>query len=264
VTTGLAGQPQRAADSRPRALGGASPATQEARAFFALAVACIMIAFVGFAPTFWRPLAQGTFHANPIVYVHGAMFFSWTILLAVQSWFVLNQRLAWHRTLGTVGIAIATLVATSGFLVLMNVTATVVRLGALEAAAPDLWFPVTGFPTFALLVALAFSYVRQTDYHRRYMLLATISALDAPVVRWIVFEGHEAPGFDEGVVSMLVFDVMIAALAFFDWRLRGRIRPATLIGGGILVLVQVLRAALGRSEWWTTSAVHVLPKLLGQ
>jgi hypothetical protein len=265
VTTGLAGQPERAADSRVQsAIGGASPAAQEARAFFGLAVASVVIAFVGFAPTFWRPLAQGTFHANPIVYVHGGMFFSWTILLAVQSWFVLNRQLDWHRTIGTVGIAIATLVAISGFLVLMNVTATVKALGILEAAAPDLIFPAIGFPTFALLVAMAFANVRRTDYHKRYMVLATASALDAPVARWILFDGHTSPGFDEGMVASLVFEVMVAALVFFDWRLRGRIHPATLIGGGILVVSQVLRGALGESAWWTTSAVHVLPKLLGQ
>jgi uncharacterized membrane protein YozB (DUF420 family) len=264
VTAGLAGQPEPAAVSRPQsATGGSSSTAQEARLFFAMAVTCVVIAFVGFAPTFWRPLAQGTFHANPIVYVHGTLFFSWTILLAVQGWLVLRRQLDSHRTIGTVGIAIATLVATSGLLVLMNVVATAQPLGLLETAAPDLIFPVVGFPTFALLVAMAFMNVRRADYHKRYMLLATISALDAPVVRWVLFEGHTSAGYAEGMVASLVFEVMVGALVFFDLRLRGRIHPAYFVGGAILVAGQVLRGLLGPSAWWASS-IQWLPKLLGQ
>jgi len=263
VTTGLAGRSEPAAASRPQsAARGISSATREAQLFFAAAVACVVIAFVGFAPTFWRPLAQGTFHAHPIVYIHGVLFFSWTILLALQSWLVLGRRLALHRTIGTAGIAIATLVATSGFLVLVNVVATLEPLGLLETAAPDLIFPAIGFPTFALLVAMAFGHVRQPDYHQRYMLIATISALDAPVARWILFKGHTSAGYAEGMVASLVFEVMAGALVVFDWRVRGRIHPAWLVGGGILIAGQMLRGWLGPSAWWAAS-IHWLPKLIG-
>jgi hypothetical protein len=228
-----------------------------------MALVCVAIAFVGFVPTFWRPLAQGTFHAHPIVYVHGALFSAWTILLAVQAWLVARRRLGFHRTLGTAGIAIATLVATSGFLVLLNVVATVQAAGVLEAAAPDLFFPVIGLPTFALLATLGFVHMHRADYHKRYMLLATISTLDAPVVRWLLFEGHTSPGYSEGMVSTLVVEAMLVPLVLFDWRTRGRVHRVYYVGAAVLISGQLLRWIVAPSAWWA-SAIHVLLRLLGE
>ena len=36
-----------------------------------MALACVAVAFLGFAPTYWVPMAKGTFRANPIVHIHG-------------------------------------------------------------------------------------------------------------------------------------------------------------------------------------------------
>ena len=46
--------------------------------YFYMAISCAAVAFLGFAPTYWIPVAQGTFRANPIVHIHGLAFFAWT------------------------------------------------------------------------------------------------------------------------------------------------------------------------------------------
>jgi hypothetical protein len=238
----------------------ARPAVREVRFFVAMSLATLLVAFVGFFPTFWHPLAQGSFHAHPIVYIHGGLFFCWTILLVVQSDLAAKRSLRLHRTLGTIGIAYATLTAVSGLLVMLNAAAGANAAGQLSAAASVLIFPALGMPVFAWLVTLGFTNVRRTEFHQRYILLATISALDAPVARWILFDGHQSAGFGEGMAASLVYEVMIALLAIHDYRRLGRVHPATLIGGGIIILGQILRVLLGNSAWWA-GAVSTLPSL---
>ena len=46
--------------------------------YVTMALACAGVALLGFAPTYWMPLAAGSFKANPIVHIHGLTFFAWT------------------------------------------------------------------------------------------------------------------------------------------------------------------------------------------
>ena len=43
-----------------------------------MATACVAVAFLGFIPTYFQPLAAGAFKANPVVHLHGLVFFAWT------------------------------------------------------------------------------------------------------------------------------------------------------------------------------------------
>jgi hypothetical protein len=51
-----------------------------------MAVSCMAVAFLGFAPTYWAPLATGTFKARPLLHIHGIVFFSWTLYFVFQTW----------------------------------------------------------------------------------------------------------------------------------------------------------------------------------
>lgn len=53
----------------------AQPARSSTQLFYVyLGVAFVVIAFGGFAPTFWKPLASGTFTADPVIHLHGALY----------------------------------------------------------------------------------------------------------------------------------------------------------------------------------------------
>jgi hypothetical protein len=57
----------------------------EGRYFYVwMAGISVAIAFGGFIPTFWFKIAAGTFHAPPLVYVHGALFFTWTVFFSCR------------------------------------------------------------------------------------------------------------------------------------------------------------------------------------
>src|SRR5437879_9305458 len=38
----------------------------------------VLMAFGGFTPTYWAPVASGTFHGPPILHLPGALLFTWT------------------------------------------------------------------------------------------------------------------------------------------------------------------------------------------
>ena len=44
--------------------------------YFYMALACTAVAFIGFAPTYWMPLAKRSFSASPVVHFHGLLFFA--------------------------------------------------------------------------------------------------------------------------------------------------------------------------------------------
>ena len=53
-----------------------------------MALACMATAFLGFAPTYWMPLAHRSFSASAVIHIHGLLFFSWTLYFVFQSWLV--------------------------------------------------------------------------------------------------------------------------------------------------------------------------------
>jgi hypothetical protein len=85
------------------------PVRAKARLFYVwMAAVCALVAFAGFAPTYWLQLPAGTFVGSPLVHIHGALFSIWTLLLLSQTLLVANGRLNNHRAWGLAGISLAT------------------------------------------------------------------------------------------------------------------------------------------------------------
>jgi hypothetical protein len=68
------------------------------------ALTCAAVAFLGFTPTYFAPLTQGSFRANPIVHIHGIVFFSWTLFFTYQAWLVANGRTMRYRDVGPMAL----------------------------------------------------------------------------------------------------------------------------------------------------------------
>ena len=73
----------------------------ESRSFYVwMAGAFLLIAFGGFTPTYWAKVAAGTFHAEPIIHIHGILLFTWTCFFFVQTALVASGRILDHRAWG--------------------------------------------------------------------------------------------------------------------------------------------------------------------
>ena len=82
-----------------------------------MALACTAVAFLGFAPTYLMPLANRSFSASPVVHVHGLLFFAWSLFFVFQTWLAASGQVARHRSIGMIGVSLATAMTIFGFLV---------------------------------------------------------------------------------------------------------------------------------------------------
>jgi hypothetical protein len=244
------------------AVMGAGAVRDATRWFYVwMAGACALIAFGGFAPTYWLQLAPATFVGSPLLHLHGLLFSAWTLFFLAQTTFVARGKLGDHRSWGLAGISLATAMVIVGFAAADEVLARRLAAGFGDRARAFHIVSTSMAALFGVFVAAAIACVRRPEVHKRLMLLATITVLPPAIARvfYAVNVGVEAglrPGLggprtvESVLMSALVADLLIVAAMAYDWRKRGRVHPAYLIGGGIIVAVQFLRAPLSTTQGW--------------
>ena len=242
------------------------------RFYVRMAAVCVAVGALGFAPTYWVPLAGGTLSVAPITHLHGLVFYAWLLFFLAQTSLVASGRVGYHRELGLAGIALATAM----FFVGMGVS--IHRIQELEAAGLGMAgrrfavVPMTSITFFAIVFAIAVRYVRRPAVHKRLVLVATVALLQAPVARWIrLFLAPAAPEPSVGslppspsvpfsTIPALLIDLLIVAAMIHDRRSTGRVHPAYWIAGGALLAVQLLRIPISRTDAWV-ALTHQLSAL---
>jgi hypothetical protein len=244
---------------RPRAV-----ASSHARYFyFYMALSCIAVAFLGFAPTYWVPMATGSFPSMPVIHFHGMLFFAWTLYFAFQTWLAASGRVARHRTIGMIGVSLATAMTIFGFLAAVNAMKRSAALGLTDAGIAFAIVPLSGILFFAVVFSLAIANTRQPETHKRLMLLAGISILDAAVARW--FLTFLAPAGPAGpppveitIIPALVAYLLLVPAMIFDWRRQGRPHSVYIYGGIALLAVKLLNWPISITPAWHVFAGGIL------
>jgi hypothetical protein len=238
--------------------------------YVSMAALCMLVAFAGFVPTYWRPVVGGTFVGPPILHIHGLLFSSWTVFCLIQAALAASGRMARHRAMGLVGISIATSMVIMGWLTALISLKHSIAVGNGDSARPFAIVSFLGMPLFAGLFIAAIANVRRPEVHKRLMLVATVGLLQAPVGR--VFRLFLAPAavlalpkwaapqppVASTIGPAIVCDLIILIGMLHDWRTRRRPHPAYLIGGGITVAVQVLAVPLSATTAWQTIVDRIL------
>ena len=231
------------------------------RFYVRMATACLVVAVAGFAPTYWVPMLRGTLDVHPLAHLHAAVFYGWLLLLIKQSSLASAGRLARHRSLGMLGVALATAMQFVGIGIAIDTIRELDAAGLGEQGRRFSIVPLTAAPFFAGMFALAVAKARNRELHNRLILVATISLLQAAVGRWFVLLLAPPPpaGFTGPLIPPpvavtimpgLVADLLIAVAMIHDRRTRGRIHPAYLIGGAAVLFLQVIRVPLSTTTAW--------------
>jgi hypothetical protein len=217
--------------------------------FLSLVVAGIVVA--GFS----RTVGQNLIHAAPpkpvLLWIHGAAFSAWVVLFMLQSALVRVRRMSLHRTLGWFGAALGAMMVTLG-----TVIAVVMgRFDALQLHQSDpafLSIPFFDMLAFGTLFGLAILWRGKPDMHRRFMVLATCSLLDAAFGRYDYL-------FNHSVFFLCVDAVMLLAVAR-DLLVDGRVHKVYLYGIGALVVGQNVAIYLWRGApgWWVSMCKEIL------
>jgi hypothetical protein len=210
--------------------------------YFHMALACMAVAFLGFAATYWLPLASGSFASTPVVHFHGLLFFTWTLYFAFQTWLAASGRIARHRAMGMIGVSLATAMTILGFLVAVHSMKHSAELGQPDAGIAFAIVPLSGILFFAVVFALAVASTRRPETHKR---LAPPGPPGPPPVPVTI-----APA----LVACLLLVVAIVA----DWRTRGRPHPVYIYGGAALVAVKLLNWPISMTPAWHSLAGGIL------
>jgi hypothetical protein len=228
----------------------------EGRYFYLwMAGAYVLVAFGGFTPTFWARVADGTFHAPPIVYIHGALLFSWTCFYFVQTALITARRTLDHRAWGLAGIALFSVLMCT---ILVTEMAVLKRDGALgmgDGARRFAAVTLCAWPLMAGLFTMAIANIRRPHVHKRFMMLLMIGMLTPAIAR--VFLTLFAPPGVEGppppfvsVPPALAADLFLVVALVYDWRTRGRPHPVYIYGGLLLLAQQVLTVPFAATATW--------------
>jgi len=236
------------------------------RSFYVtLAATCVVVAFGGFAPTYWLQLAPATFIGTPLLHLHAALFSAWLLYLLVQTTLAARGHVVRHRTLGLLGTSLATAMVLVGFAVANDVLATRLAAGYGDAARAFHIAAISMITLFGGFVFFAIVYVSRPEVHKRLMLLATAAML-APAIARMLFALNVGTGpglrpglgpprtIDSVLIPALIADLLIVAGVIYDVRTRGRAHRAYLIGGAIMLAVQILRAPLSTTSGWLAVA----------
>jgi hypothetical protein len=223
-----------------------------------MAIGMALAVFVGFARTYYLSAVFGTTTTisgrsfNNVIRLHAALFTTWVLLFIVQTTLVASHRVAVHRRLG---VAVAVLAA----MMVMAGTATALQL-AIQGSAPPgippivfLAIPLGDIVVFTILISAALLLRRNKEAHKRLMLLAYASILPAAVAR--------IPGvLPLGPLGFfgLTFLPILALTMTYDFVTRGRIHPAYLWGGTLLIVSVPVRLVISTTHGWLSLAERLI------
>jgi uncharacterized membrane protein YozB (DUF420 family) len=241
----------------------------ERRFYLGFSLAMLAAVLLGFSRTFflrsWFPDWTDAHGApEPFFYFHGVVFSAWFVLLVAQPSLVAAGRVDLHRRLGKFGAGLAVVMLVLG--VMAALLAAARPTGFMDMPLPPLQFlmvPLVVISLFGVFVSLALVRRRNVQSHKRYMLLASISLVDAAVARWpfsVMAAECPVPGFT--TVDVFV-DLFLVPMVAWDLASRRRLHPVTLWGGLALVASQPLRHTLSDTDAWLAFAARAV-SLLGR
>ncbi|HKR26607.1 MAG TPA: hypothetical protein VJT08_07395 [Terriglobales bacterium] len=205
----------------------------EHRYFSIVALAVTVTVLAGFVPLYTIRLLRHDPNLTLLVHAHGFVMEAWIALFLTQTLLIAKHRIDIHRKLGMFGAGLALLVLVVSVPTLINAAAR--RSHHLHTRL--LWmlaaFDGIALVVFAGLVGAAILMRRRGDYHKRLMLLATLSLLGPAFGRLTEY----AKGFhgisEIGVLLLCAETVVVCALV--DMARSRRLHPA-FVWGGITVI----------------------------
>lgn len=199
------------------------------RYFTITALAVTGIVLAGFVPLYTLRLLAHDPLLTLLVQAHGLVMVSWIALFLIQTQLIARGRADLHRKFGVSGVALIIAMLTIGIPVLLNAAAR----KAHGASGAPFYLRLVAFDgvnllLFACLAAWGVAMRSRSDYHKRLMLLATLSLLGPAFGRLSEYANGLRTGNDLAVL-LLMLACLVACVAVDTLWVR-RLHPAWLWG----------------------------------
>lgn len=211
------------------------------------AITAVIVIFAGFAHSYFlRGIFAPTVNMRTLVHVHGFVMTLWFSLFLVQSFLIRKNNIALHRRLGILGAVLAATIIVTGPLTAI----TSFRL----SGGPPQFMSVALFEIviFTIMVSMGLAMRQRKDYHKRFMVLATLGILTSAIARIPVDTQAPLQLVDKlGLPAAFgINDLIILTVIVFDTIKNRRLHPA--YGWGLLLIVglQVFRIVILTEQWW--------------
>ena len=226
---------------------------------------CMVLPLGGFFGTYLVPVASGTFNEPSILHLHALFSFAWTGLFVTQGWLIARGRVVRHEAVGLAGIALATATFFTGVIIAIKAINAGIAAGNGEGARAFGIVSLTIMALFAGLFAAAIANIKRPDYHKRLMLMATVSIMPPALIRLIgmvatlsvrgprqfgVGPRSVVAGMVTGTVAGVAADLLIVAAMVYEWRTNGRPHRVYWIAGSVILAVQILRIPMSSTGVW--------------
>lgn len=212
----------------------------------AVALAALIVA--GFAKTWYFRLLFDLPPLRLAAHLHGLVATLWLALHIVQARLVAAHRVDLHKRLGIFAACVGFVLAVQSLhLGIGNVAA-----GHAPPGRNPLQFlsvPIGTTAMFVLFLAGALALRRRREWHKRLMFLATLGLIVPAMGRFDTMIMLPL-GLPRGALATWCSVAFIAWAWWDDWRKRGRVHPAFVYGGLLLIASLPLRRWIGMQDWW--------------
>ncbi len=199
------------------------------------------LAVIGFWPTYFGPLFEGTLKIKPILHLHAVTFLGWMILIVLQALLVSIHRTDLHRKLGLIGAGYGVVIVLIGILTMLERFSDLLAQGDVRTAHASLVIPIFDLLLFVVFFLAALIYRQRPEIHKRLIIVSTLAFLGPAIARM---------NFLTSIPQ--IFVVLLSPILFgiaFDLIMSRRIHLVYIIGI-IGYLVSAVRLPLRESEIW--------------
>lgn len=200
----------------------------------------LLLNFLGFAPSFFLKYWFETRELALRTHVHGIIFTGWFLLLMTQASLIARSNIRRHRQVGSAAVVLAILMVISALFILYH-RVLLYHTGdrQLEGTVFVVWGNLSLLLAFTIFVALGFSLRRQSSFHKRLMILASVAMMPQALGRIGYFpQVRILDGFANNMLYAYGgILLLLMALALHDRLTEGRIHSVTIWGAPALILL---------------------------
>jgi hypothetical protein len=232
----------------PTASRAHSAANAENQFFVGMSLLLLATVLIGFARTYFLAGMVRAHLPNTLIHLHAIAFTCWILLLVTQASLIAAHREELHRNFGIFGFALACAMVVLGVMAATNSMTRIRMVGPFDSRT---FYAVPMFDifVFGILVYFAFRWRHDPAAHKRLILIASITIIDAATGRAPLTAITDLPYLNN--VFTQVYVVMIAV---FDlWSLR-RIHRVTLVAGSFSVVMLLAAIPIGSTHAWISFA----------
>lgn len=212
-----------------------------------------LLALIGFWPTYFAKLLNGTVDTTLLIHAHAAVQVVWLGLVAAQVVLAATGRVALHAKLGPWVMLYAVVVMYVGVAIAFDTAGRYVAAGDVARGQRFLFNFLREVVFFAAFVAAGWAYRSRPHVHKRLMVVATAMVV-VPAIGRMRFLGTPPSLVD----FMLVWPLPLYVAMVHDYVTKRLIHPAYVVGV-LAMLAERLVLPLGRTDTWTRLSAWFVP-----